>query len=57
MSVRPASQDIARVHGSQQSSLDSLLPAMESPTKAELEQAIKGHVLEKAELIGTYQKS
>jgi Raf kinase inhibitor-like YbhB/YbcL family protein len=37
--------------------LDSLLPAMESPTKVELEQAMKGHVLEKAELIGTYQKT
>jgi Raf kinase inhibitor-like YbhB/YbcL family protein len=37
--------------------LDTLLPAMESPTKADLEQAMKGHVLEKAELIGTYQKS
>jgi Raf kinase inhibitor-like YbhB/YbcL family protein len=37
--------------------LDSLLASMESPTKADLEQATKGHVLEKAELIGTYQKS
>ena len=37
--------------------LDTVLPAMESPTKADLEQAMKGHVLEKAELIGTYQKS
>ena len=37
--------------------LDTLLPAMESPTKTDLEQAMKGHVLEKAELIGTYQKS
>ena len=37
--------------------LDTLLPAMESATKAELEQAMKGHVLEKSELIGTYQKS
>lgn len=37
--------------------LDTVLPAMESPAKADLEQAIKGHVLEKAELIGTYQKS
>jgi Raf kinase inhibitor-like YbhB/YbcL family protein len=37
--------------------LDERLPAMESPTKAELEQAMKGHVLEKAELIGTYQKT
>lgn len=37
--------------------LDTVLPAMERPTKADLEQAMKGHVLEKAELIGTYQKS
>jgi Raf kinase inhibitor-like YbhB/YbcL family protein len=37
--------------------LDSMLPVMETPTKAELEQAMKGHVLEKAELIGTYQKA
>jgi len=37
--------------------LDTLLPAIESPAKADLEQAMKGHVLEKAELIGTYQKS
>jgi Raf kinase inhibitor-like YbhB/YbcL family protein len=37
--------------------LDERLPAMENPTKADLEQAMKGHVLEKAELIGTYQKS
>jgi len=36
--------------------LDSVLPAMENPNKADLEQAMKGHVLEKAELIGTYQK-
>jgi len=37
--------------------LDTVLPAMENPTKADLEQAMKGHVLEKAELVGTYQKS
>jgi Raf kinase inhibitor-like YbhB/YbcL family protein len=37
--------------------LDTVLPAMETPTKADVEQAMKGHVLEKAELIGTYQKS
>ena len=37
--------------------LDTVLAAMENPTKADLEQAMKGHVLEKAELIGTYQKS
>jgi len=37
--------------------LDTVLPAMEIPAKAELEQAIKGHVLEKSELVGTYQKA
>ncbi len=37
--------------------LDTVLPDMERPAKADLEQAMKGHVLEKAELIGTYQKS
>jgi Raf kinase inhibitor-like YbhB/YbcL family protein len=37
--------------------LDTVLRAMESSTKADLEQAMKGHVLEKAELIGTYQKN
>jgi Raf kinase inhibitor-like YbhB/YbcL family protein len=37
--------------------LGTLLPAMESATKTDLEQAMKGHVLEKAELIGTYQKN
>ncbi|HXF66185.1 MAG TPA: YbhB/YbcL family Raf kinase inhibitor-like protein [Burkholderiales bacterium] len=37
--------------------LDTVLPEMENPTKAELEQAMRGHILEKAELVGTYQKS
>jgi len=37
--------------------LDTLLPAMENPMKGDLEQAMKEHVIEKAELIGTYQKS
>ncbi len=37
--------------------LDTVLPAMENPTKADLEQAMKGHVLGNTELIGTYQKS
>jgi hypothetical protein len=37
--------------------LDERLPEMEHPTKTDLEQAMKGHVIEKAELIGTYQKS
>ena len=36
--------------------LDTLLPALERPTKAALEAAMKGHVLAKAELVGTYQK-
>ncbi|HSF47283.1 MAG TPA: YbhB/YbcL family Raf kinase inhibitor-like protein [Burkholderiales bacterium] len=37
--------------------LDSVLPDLNRPTKADLEKAMKGHVLEQAELIGTYQKS
>jgi Raf kinase inhibitor-like YbhB/YbcL family protein len=36
--------------------LDSTLPDLNRPTKAQLEQAMKGHVLARAELIGTYQK-
>ncbi|MDO9104435.1 MAG: YbhB/YbcL family Raf kinase inhibitor-like protein [Methylovulum sp.] len=37
--------------------LDIELPASSgTPTKAELEQAMQGHILAKAELIGTYQK-
>jgi Raf kinase inhibitor-like YbhB/YbcL family protein len=35
--------------------LDMTLP-LKTPTKAELEAAMKGHVLAEAELIGTYQK-
>lgn len=37
--------------------LDSLLPDLNMPTKAALEQAMQGHVIGQAELIGTYQKS
>jgi len=37
--------------------LDVVLPDLGTPTKATLEQAMEGHVLAKAELIGTYQKS
>jgi Raf kinase inhibitor-like YbhB/YbcL family protein len=37
--------------------LDSVLPDMENPSKADLEQAMKGHILDKTELVGTYQKS
>jgi Raf kinase inhibitor-like YbhB/YbcL family protein len=36
--------------------LDTLLPQPASPKKAELEQAMHGHVLAQAELMGTYQK-
>lgn len=36
--------------------LDTALPDLGRPTKAQVEQAMAGHVLAKAELIGTYQK-
>ncbi|MBI4995686.1 MAG: YbhB/YbcL family Raf kinase inhibitor-like protein [Rhodocyclales bacterium] len=36
--------------------LDSTLPDMHNPTKAALEAQMKGHVIAKAELVGTYQK-
>ena len=36
--------------------LDTTLPDLGTPTKAELERAIQGHVLAQAELVGTYQK-
>ncbi len=36
--------------------LDTELPELEPPTKATLEKAMHGHVLDKAELVGTYQK-
>lgn len=36
--------------------LDTVLPDLGSPTKAQVEQAMKGHVLAQAELIGTYEK-
>jgi Raf kinase inhibitor-like YbhB/YbcL family protein len=37
--------------------LDTVLPDLNSPTKAQLEKAIEGHILAKAELMGTYQKA
>ena len=37
--------------------LDTVLPDLGKPNKAALEQAMRGHILEKAELIGTYQKT
>ncbi|MBI1985418.1 MAG: YbhB/YbcL family Raf kinase inhibitor-like protein [Rhodospirillales bacterium] len=36
--------------------LDAALADLGTPGKAELERAIKGHVLARAELVGTYQK-
>ena len=36
--------------------LDAKLPDLREPTKAQLESAMKGHVLGHAELMGTYQK-
>ena len=36
--------------------LDTVLPDLGRPTKAMLEQAMKGHILGQAELVGTYQK-
>jgi hypothetical protein len=36
--------------------LDVVLPDLGEPTKAVLLEAMKGHVLEQAELVGTYQK-
>jgi Raf kinase inhibitor-like YbhB/YbcL family protein len=36
--------------------LDTVLPDLRQPTKAKLEEAMDGHVLAKAELVGTYQK-
>lgn len=36
--------------------LDAMLPDLGTPTKAELEAAMAGHVLAQAVLVGTYQK-
>ena len=35
--------------------LDTMLPDLKEPTKAQLESAMKGHILEQTELMGTYQ--
>jgi Raf kinase inhibitor-like YbhB/YbcL family protein len=37
--------------------LDAELSGLSSPAKADLERAMKGHVIDSGELIGTYQKS
>jgi Raf kinase inhibitor-like YbhB/YbcL family protein len=36
--------------------LDLVLPDLLRPTKAKLEKAMEGHILARAELVGTYQK-
>jgi phosphatidylethanolamine-binding protein (PEBP) family uncharacterized protein len=36
--------------------LDVQLPDLGHPTKAELEKAMRGHILAQGELTGTYQK-
>jgi len=37
--------------------LDTVLPDLGEPDKAKLEKAIEGHVLAKAQIIGTYEKA
>lgn len=37
--------------------LDTILPDLERPTKTKLEEAMEGHILDKAELIGLYQRN
>jgi Raf kinase inhibitor-like YbhB/YbcL family protein len=37
--------------------LDAMLPDLNRPTKAKLEQAMKGHIIGEAQLVGTYQKA
>lgn len=37
--------------------LDTLLEEMDRPTKAQIESAMMGHIVAKAEIVGTYEKS
>ncbi len=37
--------------------LDAALPRLKGATKGQIEQAMKGHVLAQAELVGTYEKT
>ena len=37
--------------------LDTINDRLKTPTKAEVEASMEGHVIAKAELVGTYQKS
>jgi len=36
--------------------LDTILPDLKQPTKVKLEQAMKGHIIREAQLMGTYRK-
>ena len=36
--------------------LDTVLSDLQQPTKAKLEEAMRGHILAEARLMGTYQK-
>ena len=36
--------------------LDAALSGLQTPTKGELERAMKGHIVAKTELMGTFQK-
>ena len=37
--------------------LDTMLAGLSQPTKADIERAMEGHILDRAELVGTYRKS
>ena len=37
--------------------LDTLLTGLDRPTKADVERAMQGHVIESAELVGTYERA
>jgi Raf kinase inhibitor-like YbhB/YbcL family protein len=37
--------------------LDTILKGLHRPTKAQVESSMKGHIIAKAELVGTYEKS
>lgn len=37
--------------------LDTVLDGLQAPTKADLEMAMEGHTLQRAELVGTYERS
>jgi Raf kinase inhibitor-like YbhB/YbcL family protein len=37
--------------------LDLVLPDLGAPSKAQLEQAMQGHIIEQAELVGLYQRT